>query len=74
MGKYRRIVTINVPGQAPIETQMNEGNDRKNMCAVARLVNESGNIKVERINRYFSGHKEMDEAFGWGFRWKAGSK
>ncbi|PVF11494.1 tellurium resistance protein, partial [Yersinia pestis] len=48
--------------------------DRKNMCAVARLVNESGNIKVERINRYFSGHKEMDEAFGWGFRWKAGSK
>lgn len=73
-GSTDGIVTINVPGQAPIETQMNEGNDRKNMCAVARLVNESGNIKVERINRYFSGHKEMDEAFGWGFRWKAGSK
>ncbi len=28
-GSTDGIVTINVPGQAPIETQMNEGNDRK---------------------------------------------
>lgn len=67
-------VTIHVPGQGPIETLLNDGNDRKNMCAIARLVNEAGSIKVERINRYFSGHKEMDEALGWGFSWKAGSK
>ncbi|CDL86844.1 TerD family protein [Xenorhabdus cabanillasii] len=68
------IVTIYVNGQPPIETCLTEGHNRKNMCAVARLVNENGAIKVERINQYFSGHKEMDRAFGWGFRWTSGSK
>ncbi|EPS6763420.1 hypothetical protein, partial [Escherichia coli] len=26
------------------------------------------------INQYFKGQDEMDRAFGWGFRWSAGSK
>ncbi|WP_368900512.1 TerD family protein [Mixta calida] len=68
------VVTIHMPGQPPIETQLTEGSNRNNMCAIARLVNESGAIRVERINRYFSGHDAMDKAFGWGFRWSAGSK
>lgn len=68
------MVTIHVPGQPPIESFMNEGDNRRNMCAIARLVNEGGAIKVERVNRFFSGHSDMDNAFGWGFRWKAGSK
>ncbi|UCB32993.1 TerD domain protein (plasmid) [Duffyella gerundensis] len=68
------VVTINMPDQPPIETFLTEGNNRQNMCAIARLVNDAGSIRVERINRYFSGHKELDEAFGWGFNWKAGSK
>lgn len=67
-------VTIHVPGQPPIETLLTEGNNRNNMCAIARLVNEGGAIRVERINRYFNSHSDMDGAFGWGFRWKAGSK
>ncbi|MBI6550249.1 TerD family protein [Xenorhabdus lircayensis] len=68
------VVTIYIPDQPPIETRMTEGHNHKNMCAIARLVNENGAIKVERINQYFSGHKEMDRAFGWGFRWSSGSK
>ncbi|PHM58871.1 TerD family protein [Xenorhabdus sp. KK7.4] len=68
------IVTIYVNGQPPIETRLTEGHNRKNMCAIARLVNDNGDIQVERINQYFSGHKEMDQAFGWGFRWTSGSK
>ncbi|MBE8596237.1 TerD family protein [Xenorhabdus sp. BG5] len=68
------IVTIYVPDQPPIETRMTEGNNHKGMCAIARLVNENGAIKVERINQYFSGHKEMDRAFGWGFSWTSGKK
>jgi len=68
------VVTIHMPNQPPIETRMTEGQDRRNLCAIARLVNENGNIKVERINQFFNGHAEMDQAFGWGFRWKAGSK
>lgn len=68
------VVTIHVPNQAPIETRLTEGNNQAGMCAIARLVNDNGSIRVERINRYFRGHADMDNAFGWGFRWQAGSK
>ncbi|MDC9597461.1 TerD family protein [Xenorhabdus anantnagensis] len=68
------VATIYVPDQPPIETRMTEGHNNKGMCAIARLVNENGAIKVERINQYFKGHKEMDRAFGWGFSWTSGSK
>ncbi|KAA8999999.1 tellurium resistance protein TerA [Affinibrenneria salicis] len=68
------VVTVHIPGQPPIETRLTEGQSGKGMSAIARLVNENGTIKVERINRYFNGHKAMDDALGWGFRWTAGSK
>lgn len=68
------VVTLHIPDQPPIETRMTEGQNNRNMCAVARLVNENGSIKVERINRFFNGHSDMDQAFGWGFNWRAGSK
>ena len=68
------VVTLHIPEQPPIETRLTEGSNRHNMCAIARLINENGTIKVERINQFFSGHKDMDNALGWGFRWSAGSK
>jgi len=68
------VVTLHVPEQPPIETRLTEGENKRTLCAIARLVNESGSIKVERINQYFKGQSDMDRAFGWGFRWSAGSK
>lgn len=68
------VVTLHIPDQPPIETRMTEGENRRNMCAIARLVNENGSIRVERINQFFNGHSDMDKAFGWGFNWRAGSK
>ncbi|QUG74897.1 tellurium resistance protein TerA [Erwinia sp. E602] len=68
------VVTLHVPDQPPIETRLTEGQNRRNMCAIARLVNDNGSIRVERINQFFSGHSDMDNAFGWGFNWRAGSK
>jgi tellurite resistance protein TerA len=68
------VVTLHVPEQPPIETRLTEGENKRTLCAIARLVNENGSIKVERINQYFKGQSEMDRAFGWGFRWSAGSK
>lgn len=68
------VVTIHVPDQPPIETRLTEGENRRTLCAIARLVNEQGSIRVERINQYFKGQQEMDRAFNWGFRWTAGSK
>lgn len=68
------VVTIHVPEQPPIETRLTDGNNGRAMCAIARLINENGSIKVERLNEFFKGHRDMDNAYGWGFRWTAGSK
>lgn len=68
------VVTLHIPGQPEIETRLSEGNDRLPMCAIARISNQHGDVRVERINQYFHGHKDMDKALGWGFRWVAGSK
>lgn len=68
------VVTLHIKDEPPIETHLTEGSDRLGMCAIARLVNDNGEIKVERINRYFGSHQEMDKAFGWGFSWVRGSK
>ncbi|WP_350559208.1 TerD family protein [Psychrobacter sp. CAL346-MNA-CIBAN-0220] len=68
------VVTIHAPEQPPIETRLTEGAGNLPMCAIARLVNQQGSINVERINQYFKGHKEMDQAFNWGFSWKKGRK
>jgi tellurite resistance protein TerA len=68
------VVTIHVPNEPPVETRLTEGGRSNGMCGIARLINKNGVICVERINRYFSGHRDLDYAFGWGFRWVAGSK
>ncbi len=68
------IVTLYVPGQPPIESRLTEGDKRYRMCAIAKLVNQKGEIEIERVNKYYLGHKEMDNAFNWGFRWTIGSK
>lgn len=67
-------VRIQIPGQPEVETRLTEGNDKYPMCAIARIINDGGNIRIERLDRYFGSHPDMDRAFGWGFRWKSGSK
>ncbi|TEA26281.1 TerD family protein [Candidatus Schmidhempelia bombi] len=68
------VVRIHIPGQPTIETCLTEGDNRKTLCAIARLKNVLGSIKVERINQYFHHQGELDNAYGWGFRWAAGQK
>ncbi|HHH9441297.1 TPA: TerD family protein [Pseudomonas aeruginosa] len=68
------VVTIFVPGQPEIEVRMNEEGGRYGMCAIALLENVNGAVKVSRRVDFHSGHEDMDRAYGWGMRWKAGSK
>ncbi len=67
-------VTIHVPDMPPIETRLSEGDAKKGFCAIAELKVNNGRVNVERVNRFFSGHKDCDEAFNWGFSWTKGSK
>jgi tellurite resistance protein TerA len=68
------VVRVLVPGQPEIEVRMNEYGDTRGMCAVTTLENQGGEVRVSREVTFHNGHKEMDQSYGWGFRWKAGSK
>ncbi len=68
------VVTIFVPGQPEIEVRLNEEGGNQGMCAIAMLENVNGAVKVSRRVDFHKGHSYMDQAYGWGMRWKAGSK
>jgi len=43
-------------------------------CAVALVQAQGSELVITKEERYFSGHRDCDEAFGFGFNWKAGRK
>lgn len=69
------VVTIS-QGEGPdIIVNLDEHNNRKGMCAIALIRNvENQTFSIERLVQYFTGHKEMDQAYEWGLRWVSGSK
>ncbi|MCP5158924.1 MAG: TerD family protein [Gammaproteobacteria bacterium] len=68
------VVTIQTPGQPTLEIRLDSHRNDQRMCALAMLENEKGNIKVTKLVEYFLDHRFMDEAYGFGLRWVAGSK
>ena len=73
------VVTITAPGQAPVEVKL-DGGDRQIMCAIALIENRNGQLVITKLAEYFqqqgttSAHELMDRHFGFGMRWKTGSK
>jgi tellurite resistance protein TerA len=49
-------------------------NRKDGMCAVALLENNNNQIRVSREVRFFNGHEQVDNAYGWGLAWRAGRK
>ncbi|NIK78907.1 tellurite resistance protein TerA [Paenibacillus castaneae] len=69
------VVTIKQSGGPEIEVRMDEHNNRMGMCAIAMIDNVGDQtFSIKRLVQYFSGHKELDEAYRWGLRWVQGSK
>lgn len=69
------VVTLKQSGGPDIIVRMDEHNNSKGMCAIALIKNVNDQtFSIERLVQFFSGHRELDEAFNWGLRWKAGSK
>ncbi|GGN98936.1 TerD family protein [Saccharibacillus kuerlensis] len=67
---------VTVKGGGPdIVVRMNEQGSRKGMCAIAMITNVNDQtFSIERLIEFFSGHRQLDEAYGWGLNWKTGSK
>ncbi|KUP22503.1 TerD family protein [Paenibacillus sp. DMB5] len=69
------VVTIHQDDGPDIIVNLDEHNNRKGMCAIALIQNVGDEtFSIERLVQYFGGHREMDQAYGWGLRWVAGSK
>ena len=43
-------------------------------CAVALVQAHGGELVITKEEKYFPGHRQCDEAYGFGFNWKAGRK
>jgi tellurite resistance protein TerA len=43
-------------------------------CAVVLITRDSGRNAIAKEERYFAGHKQCDDHYGFGFRWTAASK
>jgi tellurite resistance protein TerA len=67
-------ITVQAPGEAPIEIQLDGQGGQGRFCIAALIENDNGAMKVTRVDRYVAGHEEADRAFHWGLSWRAGSK
>lgn len=69
------VVTLKQQEGPDIIVRMDNHRNGVNMCAVAMLENVNNEtFKVQKLVKYFSGHKEMDRHYGWNMKWVAGSK
>ncbi|MBJ7469910.1 MAG: hypothetical protein JHD16_01345 [Solirubrobacteraceae bacterium] len=68
------IVTIHPPAGPPVTIALDETRDGVGMCAVCLISGGPAGYTVERQVEYVSGHKQLDERFGWGMNWVRGSK
>lgn len=69
------VVTISQQNGPDIIVRLDEADNRSPMCAIAMIQNVGNEtFSIEKLVQYFKGHSDMDRAFNWGMRWKAGSK
>ncbi|WP_031431631.1 TerD family protein [Methylomicrobium agile] len=68
------VITIKSHHQPDIEVRLDSHRNDQFMCAIAMLENVNGQLRITKLVDYFSGHQQMDYAYGWGLNYVAGSK
>jgi tellurite resistance protein TerA len=68
------VVTLHPASGPQVEVRLDEHDPTSSMCGIAMLENVGGELTVRREVRYVRGHRDLDEAYGWGMRWTAGRK
>lgn len=69
------LLTIHPVSAAPIEIHLDDPRDGARICAVALVSVENGEVTITREVNYLDGSQRvLDEAYGWGMKWKAGRK
>jgi tellurite resistance protein TerA len=68
------VVTLFPTSGPQVEVRLDEHTAGKGMCGIAMLENAGGELAVRREVSYVGGHRDLDNAYGWGLRWTAGRK
>ena len=68
------VITIKTKDQPDIEIRLDSYRDDQFLCAIAMLENINNQVKITKLIDYFSSHQQMDNAYGWGLNYVAGSK
>ncbi|QJE01837.1 tellurium resistance protein [Massilia forsythiae] len=67
------VVTVTLPDQPAVEVRLDHGSAYK-MCAIAMIDNDRGQLRVTKLAEYVADHVALDQRYGFGLRWKTGSK
>ena len=67
-------IQVRVPSEQPMIVTLRARREELALCAVARLENIRGGIRMTNLMEYFPGHAELDRAFGFGLEWADGQK
>lgn len=67
-------VVLKQQGSPDIEIHLDDAKSLERFCVLASLKARGEDLEIKREERFFKGHREVDQAYGFGFRWKAGSK
>ena len=68
------VVIIEAPGQPTVEIPLGQQSSNQTFCALGHLAFAAGSLEAKRLVTFHGGHAECDTKYGWGFRWRSGSK
>lgn len=67
-------LTLRDEAGSEVFVPLNTPDPTKPFCAVASVRRDGSTVRITKDERYFPGHRECDEAYGFGFRWTEGQK
>lgn len=68
------VVTLTQENGSDITISLDEAKTNQRFCVVASMTNTDGQLIIKREELYFNGHREVDQHYGFGFRWSTGHK
>ena len=73
-GEVNARLSMTDPNGREIVVNLDNPDPKRTFCAICTIENKQGDVLITKEERYFAGHREADEHYGFGFNWRAGRK
>ena len=67
-------LSVTDPGGREIVINLDNPDSNRTFCSICTIENRQGDILITKEERYFAGHREADQHYGFGFNWRRGRK